>query len=568
MKCLLPFRYGAWMCAALLCCVGMVQAQTPAASTEVLTDDIITQVLGMDKEQLTAKAGDADASRTERVNKLRAAFSDAITAFRAGDVEKTRAKLEEARQADSSISPSAVYLARLCFATNDQNLVKVGRQFLDEAVDKEPSSPEAYMIFGNLALLEGRLADAELQFTRAAELVDSPSAPQWTKEQKNTFLKNIAGGLVSVCEQRRNWSRGLNEIQAWLSIDANDPNALFRQGRLIFLQDQKNPKDEKTVADARAKFEEAYKAAVEKLAGKDELSAVVPPELALLELQSATGNVDKAREEIKRIDSKSAEYNDPKSKKEGSRVYSTLSQWYLGQGEFDKATEYANKATAIDKESPALKQLTAVLYYYANNYEAAEREFQLMHQESPQDMFAANYLALTLIEAAKKPDGSVDAAKMNKAVQVAELSARLNQKSPVALATAAWAYFNAGRIGDAAQIFAAFEQQPNMELTPDTAYYMARVYAALPAGQFPQAFNRARELMARVIGTAGGTFKHRKEAEQFHVNWGGQLPPKATGTGTTPAPSTGTTTPPPASNGESKPATPPAGPEKKPEGNN
>ena len=208
--------------------------------------------------------------------------------------------------------------------------------------------------------------------------------------------------------------------------------------------------------------------------------------------------------------------------------------------------------SAIDKDSPALKQLTAVLYYFANNYDAAEKEFTSMHQDSPQDFFAANYLALTLIEA-KGADGKPDAIKQAKAVQVAELSARLNPKSPVALATLAWCYFNTGKLGEAAQIFAAFEQQQNMEISADTAFYMAKTYAALPSAQFPQALSRSKQLLENVVKT-GGAFKYRKEAERLFEGMGGIVPPRAATT-TVPV-----VTPPPATTGstEKKPADKPA----------
>lgn len=543
--------------------VGSLRAQAPAAPAatpeQVLTDDLVTQVLGMDKNQLKVPEG-ADAEKTKRINDLRKHFTDAVNAFRGGDAQKAQAAFEEARKVDSSLSPAQVYLARLCFAVNDEKLVRVGRAFLDQAVDKDPSSPEAYLIFGNLALLEGRLADADLHFTKAAELANSPTAPEWTPEQKKTFLKNVYGGRVSVCEQRQSWQRGLAEVAAWLDLDKNDPAALFRMARLTFLTDTKS---DSQLTEARKYFDEAYAAAVAANKGKDELPSVPPTELALLELQTAAGNLDKARDEIKRIDAKAAELTADSNKKEGSRVYSTLSQWYLGQGEFDKATEYANKATALDKDSPALKQLTAVLYYFANN-PSAEAEFTKMHQDNPQDFFAANYLALTLIEA-KDKDGKPDAAKQAKAVQVAELSARLNPKSPVALATLAWCYFNTGRLGEAAQIFAAFEQQENMQISADTAYFMAKVYAGLPAGQFPQALTRAKQILEGTVSTTGA-FKYRKEAEDMYVNLGGQRPvrtstqsasqaPAASSTPATDKPATPTT---PSKPAEDKPATPPA----------
>jgi hypothetical protein len=501
-----------------------VQAQAPGASpSSVLTEDVVVRVLGMEKGALTAPNGTDEASRAsaDRITKLRTAFTDAILAFQKGDAAAAEAKFKEAKDLDGSLSSPNIYLARLCFAVNDQNLVKVGRAFLDKAADKEPGAPESYMMLGNLALLEGRLADANLHFQRAAELATGPAAPSWTEEQKKTFLKNVYAGRVSVCEQRGNWNQGLTEIEAWLALDQKDPVAQYRKARLIFMQDPKNPSG---VSEARKFFEDAYKGAEEAVKGKDELPSVPPAELALLELQTQAGNVSEARKEIKTLDGKIETYKS--NKKEGSRVNSTLSQWYLGQGEFDAATKYAQAAASLDADSAAIKQLTAVLQYFANSPEA-EASFTKLNQETPDDMFAANYLALVLIE-------SPDEAKRAKAVRVAELSARLNQKSPVALGTLAWCYYKTGKLGEAAQIFAALEQEKNLQISADMAYYMAKTFAALPSEQFPNGLSRAKSLLEKVV-LSTGAFKHKADAIQMYTNLGGVMP-----AGSGAAPQTGT----------------------------
>ncbi|MCE9608417.1 MAG: hypothetical protein K8U03_26335 [Planctomycetia bacterium] len=527
-----------------------VQAQAPAPSASpaaVLTEDVVVRVLGMEKNQLTPPTGTDEASKAaaDRIGKLRTLFTDAIGAFQKGDAPTAEAKFKEAKDLDKSLSSPNVYLARLCFAVNDQNLVKVGRQFLDKAVDQDQGAPEPYMMLGNLALLEGRLADANLLFQQAAALALSPEAPAWTQAQKDTFLKNVYAGRVSVCEQRANWKQGLVEVDAWLALSEKDPVALYRKARLIFMKD---PKDTSAVAEARKLFLESYKVADDAVKGKDELPAVPPAELALIELQTGAGNIDEARKEIAEIVKKLTELS--ANKKEASRVNSTLSQWYLGQGEFNEAQKYAEQASKVDADSPAIKQLTAVLQYFANSPEA-KGSFTKLNQEAPEDLFAANYLALVLIE-------SPDETERAKAVRIAELSARLNQKSPVALATLAWTYYKTGKLGEAAQIFAAFEQEKNMQVSADTAYYMAKTYAALPSAQFPQGLTRAKALLEGIVGTKG-VFKHRAEAERMLDALRGVTSAPATGNVevkpttpviTPPAPVTpATPTTPPATNG-------------------
>jgi hypothetical protein len=46
---------------------------------------------------------------------------------------------------------------------------------------------------------------------------------------------------------------------------------------------------------------------------------------------------------------------------------------------------------------------------------------------------------------------------------------------------------DADRLTDAAQLFARLETEQEIKISPDTAYYMARTFAALPAEQHPKA---------------------------------------------------------------------------------
>lgn len=555
------FAAGAMLAVAFAAPPTFAQAPTQVNSSAILTEDIIVRVLGMEKDNnaftLPASTDPDSEAKAKKVNKVRDAFAGAIIDFQQGKAADAEAKLKTAREEDKSLSLPSVYLARLCFAVNDPQLVKVGRAFLDRAENEDPTAPEPYMMLGNLALLEGRLADANLHFNKALSLVIDNKELKWSDKQRETFLKNVYGGLVSVNEQRGNWTQGLNQIDLWIGIDQKDPVAMYRKARLEFM---KSP--EKNTESARPLFDAAYKLAEDLRGNKPELPSVPPAELALLELQTQTNHLDAARAEIARIEGKfkSGEFKNPK---EGSRVNSTVSQWFLGQGKFEEAKKYAEAASLLDAESPAIKQLTAVLHYFANDFEAAEAAFTKLNQDAPDDMFAANYLALVLIENPKK-----DEAKLAKAVRLAELSARLNPKSPVALGTLCWCYYKTGRLNEAAQIVGALEQEKNLQISADMAYYMAEVYGALPVAQFPGGIGRARDLLERVVST-GGPFKHRKDAIDQYLAFKGdpnkvlaaekatdnkEITPSKTPTttpapATTPAnPATNPTTPPPSTN--------------------
>jgi len=514
-----------------------VYAQAPAEAG-VLTEDIVVRVLGMEKGALNAKPEDSD-ERKGNLLKIRTAFTNAIAAFQKGQLADAEKELKAARDLDKGLAPADVYLARLCFAVNNEQFVRTGRQFLDRAVANNADAPEAYAMLGNLALLEGRLADAHLLFANAA-ILTAPFEDNklWSAEQLLTFKKNCFAGKVSVYEQRAAWDKALSEVNAWLALDPTDAVATFRRGRIAFMKALGSATDPAAIATAlpaavtaaRPDFVSAYDLALDAMPAdkKDkELPAVPPAELALLELLTQTNNVAEARKEITNISSKIAKYSE--NPKEGSRVNSTLAQWHLAQGEFDAAKNFVQAAMTQDEKSPALEQLFALLKYYSGPVDEAKAAFTKLNQDNPEDAFAANYLALTLIDSPDEDD-------RKKAVRVAELAAKLNQKSAVALSTLGWVYFKMERFQEAAQIFVALNQQQNLQISPDMAFYMAKTFGKIPQG----GIEKGLELLGRVV-TATGPFKHRQEAIKQFQDWGGTMPavtPPAANTtigGSTPA---------------------------------
>jgi tetratricopeptide (TPR) repeat protein len=536
--------YG-FLCASFLAApwASAQQAPAPAPTGPLPTlDEGLLTVLGIDKAQV--EEGSATGEAATKIKKVRTEIQEAVRAFQQRNAQAALEDLEKAAEADPSLPPPSVLMARLCFASNDQNVVNLGRGFLERAVNFHKTTPEAYLLLGRLALAEGRLTDADLNFEKAQLYTPAApgqeptlgTAPGWTKERHDTFLKEVYAGQVSVSEQRQQWNTAENQLDAWIALDPNDAMAQFRKGRVLFLREaQKDATASKNYNPAREAFVEAYKLAqADKNRKTDEVTAVPPPELAMLQLFSGSAAKEDAEKEVKALEGLAEGFAEAKEK---SRVYSSLSQWYLQQNNPVMAGELAAKAQKLDEKSPALRQLSAVMGYYSNNPQAIA-DFEKMNQEAPDDFVASNYLALLLAESPEED-------KKTKAVRLAELNVRLNPKSPEAVSTLGWVYFRAGRTSDAMQVYGALlqaVQQGQGQINADTAYYMAKVIFDSPAT--PGRLDAVVDLLRRATGSTG-PFKHRGLAEDWLEKLGGGGSPTTIST-TDKKPATPTPTPSPA----------------------
>lgn len=478
-------------------------AKPPAAD---LLNDGVLRSLGVEREWINNN------------DKLKTALREAMEAFQANNAQGTLDKLNAAKDADKSMPPGELLLARLLIAINN---IAQGRQLLDRVASQHADTPEVYLLLGNLALGEGRLTDAFLQYSRAGELVGAQDdgrtsvvKDRWNDVRRGDFLREVYSGKAAVFEQLQNWDRAQTELIPWLAMNPEDPLVHFRKGRLYYLQGVASNDDktfENSYTEAKKEFKDAY--TMQKKAGvyKND-PAMERPEVMLLQLHTLANKLERSRDEIKLIEGDEAAIKSDDAK-EASRIFTQISTWYLRQGEFEEARKYATKATELDKESDALKALSAMLGYYSNDPKA-EDDFSKMHSNTPGDFFASNYLALILSE-------SQDEAKKNRAVQLAELNARLYQQSAEALSTLGWCYFNAGRFQDALKVMGVFTQ--GAQISPDTAYYFAKVLFSVNRKATDDVFNLLNSAIS-----AKGPFKHRREAETWmgHLTGTDLTPPK------------------------------------------
>ncbi|MBS0210753.1 MAG: tetratricopeptide repeat protein [Planctomycetes bacterium] len=474
------------------------------------------------------------------VARLRAAFD----ALQRGDGDKTLSELEDARKANKSLPPARVMLARLLFAANQQQLVTLARQSLEQAAKDEPSAPEVYILLGNVALSEGRLTDAQLEYTHASELV-SPKFADPKAPDAQRLMRQIYSGMTSVAENRQEWMKAVQMASLWIENAKDDDNQMAqakqRLGRAMFFRDI-DGKDPKNETDVVKTLEEAY--------GLDSNLEHPLISMGLLATQMATQvraerDTSKYERDAKDYDQMAQKYMDQAvsaaksdsklNEKAKSGIYAAVSQWYLGQGNehLSQAAEFASKAFQADPKSPALKRLTALLKLLQHDYDGAAKELEALYQENPSDFFASNNLALALIE-------SKDDTRWSRATQLAEVNARQYQKNPEALATVGWIYFKVGRVQEAAQLLQAAVQ--NNQASLDTAYYLAKVLQRLDN------LNDAKRILRQAV-ESNGPFMHRKEAEDMFVMLGGELPKRTSSSSdekkATPAtPAASSTTPP------------------------
>jgi len=92
---------------------------------------------------------------------------EAIKSFEKRDFDACLKQLAQARKAHPELPPPHALFAKLAFLSNQGALI---RPALESAFGEDPDHPEVFILFGNLALAEGRVTDAAVHFEKARGL--------------------------------------------------------------------------------------------------------------------------------------------------------------------------------------------------------------------------------------------------------------------------------------------------------------------------------------------------------------------------------------------------------------
>jgi tetratricopeptide (TPR) repeat protein len=385
----------------------------------------------------------------------------AVKSFQRGDAEQALALLRAASRKYTNLPPPRLLLARMYLARQD---VGPARASLEQAAVESPDYPETYAMFGALALYEGRLTDAWLNYEKAESLVGKVKLAD---DQKATVQKALCSGMATVAARRRDWPRAEAALTAWLALDAANGPARQLLGVALFHQAKRD--------EARAALEQA---------AKDD-TALGPPAITLGRLYGEEGNSQKAAEWMERA---------VKDAPQDIRAHLGYARWLMDQDQPEKARGHAEIAVRLDAGSGEARALRGLILWHLHEYETAEPIFQTLHDESPGSFEFRNYLALSVAEQPKPKQ---------RALELAEINARLFPSSPAALATLGRVYDRLGRPAEAEQALRSATARG--AVSSDGAYWLARVVFA--RGQTEEAVR-----LLKLALDAKGAFAYRKEA--------------------------------------------------------
>jgi tetratricopeptide (TPR) repeat protein len=390
----------------------------------------------------------------------------AVKSFEKRDFDACLQQLAKAVKLHPELPPPHALFAKLAFLGNQTGLI---RPALERAVGEDADHPEVYILFGNLALVEGQLTDGAVHFEKAKALAGSQ---RWTADQRTRFERLCHQGNAFVAESRGDWKGARAALAAWLEQEPGNARARHRLGRALF---------------GVGKYEEAH-AELARAAGAD--PAVEPAAVVMAWLYSRERDFKKAGEWM--------DYA-VKVAPGSAQVRIAVASWLLEQGRAEEARAHLEVAAKLDSKSAEVRRMLGLAARERKDLAAAEQVFQALSDESPADAWARNQLAMVLAE---QPDD----ARKRRAVELAELSVRQDPKAVDALTTLGTVYYRIKRLDDAEKLLKAVVASGKGN--SDAAYMLALVQA-----------DRGRsDGAAALIKTAlkaPGLFVFRSDAQQW-----------------------------------------------------
>lgn len=382
---------------------------------------------------------------------------DAITRAGNGDGAGAQALLEKAAKNNPKLPPSEVMIARLLLRFGQPG---PGRTELEKAVVAHPKDPEAYLLFAEGALQDGRVTDAEALLTKVQPYIKEYNE---SPKRKSYFDSHLAADLTAVAVARaaagasEQWDTAVERAKDWVKADPDSAQAHQQLGRALFKQMQAN-----YAQNALNEFQKA--------AEKDKNAT--HPYIILAQLYQEAGKDKDAETSIKYA-------LDARQGGKDLNVNLQAANWALSTStqenkRLDDAQKYADSAMQIDPKSLDAKVLRAVIARLKGDLTTAEKLLKDVVEQAPGNVAANNQLALVLVEIA---DQKNDQTKRDQAKQYAEnnmlRTTQGNQFSPEVFATYAWVLYKNGEKEKAGQYLD--KVLATKQLTPDMAFYVGKI---------------------------------------------------------------------------------------------
>jgi tetratricopeptide (TPR) repeat protein len=388
------------------------------------------------------------------------------TRFDARDYEGALAILKRSVKSSPDMPPAQVIMAQLFLRAN---MPTEANKALEQAIVDAPGDPEPYMTLASVAMSAHDMEKAESLFQKAFILLMTFDK---SDKRKESLQQRISSGSAELAEARKDWPRAQKALESWLKSDPNNAGALQRIANCLLRQNN--------VDGALQRLRQAAKAD----------TALPAPEAMLGQLYERAGDRQIAKKWM--ADALTAAPKDLKTRL-------AVTKWALETGQLDEAQKQAVAAMRIDPKSTDAEFLRGATAMFQKDYRAAELVLDSAMARSPGNAPISNGLAIALVE-------QDDAAKKQRALEIAQGNARRFPKSVVAASTYGWVLYRLGRLDDAEKALAA--AAAGTSDNADTAFIVATVSDA-----------RGRKAEAKKLletALAGShAFLFRQEAEEL-----------------------------------------------------
>ena len=458
---------------------------------------VVLLLVDLSQGQITPKAlvGDAVpdiANKAEPQDDLRSA----ITRIQLGKVSEAYEFCKDARKKLVSLPPAEVIMARLFNIIQNPPQTRL---WLERAVAEQPDDPEAFVLFGEGAIREGRVTDAELLFTKAVGLAEKYKG---NDKRKRDIMLRALQGRASVAERREKWGDARADLIQLIKLDDSNPAPYQRLGQALFFQEL-YPEAEKVFRKG------------DDLDTKNELAAW---EVTMGQLYERKAQMAKTTEaERKTLRAKAAEKMDAAVKRlpKDVNVRLGIAGWAMQTNQLEVAERHAEEAVKLDTTSLPAKIIRGYVARLKGDQRKAEEMFELAHLQNPSDLNTSNNLALALIESPDdrrpaKPDELHP--KHLRAMQFAAMNVQrfpVNGNSPYRFEAASsygWILYKLGRTNEAGSVLQAVLQ--GGQLSQDSAYYVAQILFDLGR------YDDAGKLLANRV-ESDIPFVHRADAKKL-----------------------------------------------------
>ncbi len=409
---------------------------------------------------------------------------NAIEAFKKGQFLECRNKLQAARKQDPQLPPDGILMSQLLYAANQAGLA---RAELERVVNEEPTDPEPYLLFAEIAFQQRRFSDSSLSFNKAARLTNDFTGNDF---RKRNMVKRAYSGLAGIAESKQDWASAVKYLQPLLKASSGDVNTANRMARAVFKQDT-------NIGDSQGKEKEAYK--LLESVYKTNPEKIRRPEITMGSMYQAEGKKDFSAKLMKRASTEDTG---------GLATQLTVARWALGSGDLALAQQCSDRALQIDKDSIEAKLVAGLTARYRKDYARARKILEAAHLQTPANLAAILQLAVVLVEGGEKDKRTaLEYSRVANMIHP-DMGTPAGREAAV---TSAWIYYRQGRLNEAGLVLQ--KALAGGGVSSESSYYAAEIiHKSNP------------EIAKKLLTTAlkgDGVFPARPDAEKLRQTLGG-----------------------------------------------